>query len=135
MTDYVNSSRRGFFSFSVCHILTDLINLEPVLAEIYVTGLHRCVNLVIYLDNKWHVIFPLKTNESLNLPFPFSSLEIVLRLESWQIACVYIWRQKPEASRLPADSNSRLQQRSASLQQAKEGILSTSKRLWTVNWG
>ena len=71
MTDnYVNSSRRGFFSFSLCHILTDLINLEPVLAEIYFTGLHRCVNLVIYLDNKWHVIFPPKNKWEPKPPFP-----------------------------------------------------------------
>lgn len=24
----------------------------------------------------------------LNFPFPFNSLEIILKLESWQIACV-----------------------------------------------
>lgn len=59
MTDnYVNATRRDFFS--VCCTLTDLLNLQPVLAGIYCIGLHRCANLVIYLDNKWHVMFPPK---------------------------------------------------------------------------
>lgn len=47
----------GIFFFSVGHTLTDLLNLELVLAGIYFIG---CANLVIYLDNKWHVIFPPK---------------------------------------------------------------------------
>lgn len=50
----------GTFFFSVFHTLTNLLNLELVLAGIYFIGLHRCANLVIYLDNKWHVIFPSK---------------------------------------------------------------------------
>lgn len=72
------------------------IKFTSVQAGIYFTELYQCANLIIYLDNKWHVNLPSRTKKRcmLTASFFLQLMKIVLRLDSWQIACVYKFGDK-----------------------------------------